>query len=248
MAAHLLDARPQHAILWRGQHTRHHVGMAVEILRRRVHHDVGAERERPGEQWRRCRRVDAKKRAARMRDLRDGRDVRDGPERIGRRLDPHQLRVRLHRGAHRVHVRHVDEIDAIAEQRRLVLEPVAQAPVADLRRQHVAAGRERQHHAGRGRHAGAEQQRLVRAFERRDHGFGLAHRRVVRPAVRVAGAVLVVGIADERGRDVHRQRHALGLGLDRAQRLRRDGARFVRVRPFGHATLPARSQQTQDRL
>ncbi len=209
-----------------------------------MHHDVGAERQRLGEQRRRCRRVDAEQRAARMRDLRDACDVRDGPERIGRRLDPHQFRVRLHRGAHRLDVRHVDKIDAIAEQRRLVLEPVAQAPVADLRREHVAAGRQREHHAGRSRHAGAEQQRLVRAFERRDHGFGLAHRRVVRAAVGIAGAVLIVGIADEGGRDVHRQRHALGLGLDRAQRLRRDGARFVRVRPLGHVPLPRRSHQT----
>ena len=46
MAAHLLDARPQDAVPRRGERARDHIGMAVQILRRRVHHDVGAERER----------------------------------------------------------------------------------------------------------------------------------------------------------------------------------------------------------
>ena len=170
--------------------------------------------------------VDAERGACRVRDLGDRRDVGDAPQRIRGRLDPDQFRVGLQRRADRREVRHVDEVDAIAEQRRLVHQPVAQAPVADLRREHVAARRQREHHAGRGRHAGAEQQRLVRAFERGDHGFGLAHGRVVGTAVDVAGAVLVVGIADVGGRDVHRQRDRLGRGLDRAQRLRRDGAGF----------------------
>ena len=39
------------------------VGMAVEIFGRRVHHDVGAERERPGEDRRRAGRVDREERA-----------------------------------------------------------------------------------------------------------------------------------------------------------------------------------------
>ena len=80
-------------------------------------------------------------------------------------------------------VRHVDEIDAIAEQRRLVLEPVAQTPVADLRRQHMAPG-------------GSASTALVAAAMPEPNSsascapssaaitrFGLAHGRVVRPAV-----------------------------------------------------------------
>ena len=229
MRAHLLDARPQRVLARGRQRARDHVGMAVEIFGRRMHHDVGAERERPREHRRRGGGIDGEQRARRVRDLGDGRDVGDAPQRIGGRLDPDEFRVGLDRGAHRVEVRHVDEIDAIAEQRRLVHQPVAQAPVADLRREHVRARRQRKHHAGRRRHAGAEQQRLVRAFERGDHGLGLAHGRVVGPAVAVAGAILVVGIADEGGRDMHRQRDRPGRGVDCAERLRRDRARLERA-------------------
>src|SRR5882724_8323283 len=45
---------------------------------------------------------------------------------------------------------------------------------------------------------------VIAALERGDHGFGLAHSRVVGAAVNVAGAILVVGVADVGGRNVHR--------------------------------------------
>ena len=91
--------------------------------------------------------------------------------------------------------------------------------------------------ACRGRHAGAEQQRLLCAFERRDHGLGLAHGGVVGPAVGIARAVLVVGVADEGCRHMQRRYHGLGERIDRAQRLRGQRAGGPAGRFIGHCNL-----------
>ena len=165
-------------------------------------------------------------RAGRVRDLGDGRDVGDGPQRIGRRLDPHQPGLcRPDRGAHRREVGRVDELDPMAEARRLGREPVAERPVHDLRRDDVrwpggsasttavAADMPEPNSSASSAPSSAAITRL-----------GLAHRRVVGPAVDVAGAVLVVGVADVGGRNVHRRHHRPGGGLDRPERLRGDGA------------------------
>ena len=53
-----------------------------------MHHDVGAERERPREHRRRGGAVDREQRARRVRDLGGAGDVGDRPQRVGRRLDP----------------------------------------------------------------------------------------------------------------------------------------------------------------
>ena len=66
------------------------VGVAAEVLRRRVHDDVGAERERLLQVRRRERVVDDDARVALVRELRDRLDVDDRQHRVGRRLDPHQ--------------------------------------------------------------------------------------------------------------------------------------------------------------
>jgi hypothetical protein len=108
----------------------------------------------------------------------------------------------------------------------------------------VATRGEREHDAGRSRHAGAEQQRFMRAFQRGDHRLGLTHGRIVRPAVAVTGAILIIGIADEGARYMHRQRDRLCGSVNRAERLRGDRAGFQRLRLVGHAKLPIGSHQT----
>ena len=91
------------------------VGMAVEIFGRRMHDDVGAERERTREDRRRHGGVDAQDRVGGVRDLGDRGDVGDGPERIARRLDPEQSGLAgPHRGAHGVEIGGLDETDAVA--------------------------------------------------------------------------------------------------------------------------------------
>ena len=72
---------------------------------------------------------------------------------------------------------------------------------------HMVARRERQEERRRRRHAGAEDHRSRRPLQRRDQRLGLAHRFVVGPAVDVAAPVLVVGVADEGGREMDRRHH-----------------------------------------
>ncbi len=149
-----------------------HVGMAVEIFRGRVHHDVGAERERPGEHRRRHRRVDGEPRAgpcaisatAAMSVI-----VHSGLPGVS--IQTSLVLPRLHRAAHGREVGGVDEVDAVAEARRLGREPVAERPVHHLARPRCGRARQRHHDRGRRRHAGAEQQRVVGFLERRDHAL-----------------------------------------------------------------------------
>ena len=69
------------------------VGMAVEVLGRRMHDDVGAVLDRPRQHRRRDRRIDRQQRAGLVRDLGRRGDVADRPGRVGRRLEPDQLGV-----------------------------------------------------------------------------------------------------------------------------------------------------------
>ena len=69
-----------------------HVGVAAEVLRRRVHDDVGAELERLLQVRRRERVVDDEQRAGGVRRVGGGADVDDVEERVRRRLDPDEPR------------------------------------------------------------------------------------------------------------------------------------------------------------
>ena len=110
--------------------------------------------------------------------VRDGgrsRDVGNGPERVRRRLDPHELGAPgLHGAADILRVVRLDEVDLQPPPRGVVQEPVAQRPIHDCRRHDVVAGLQRHHACGRGRHAGREQQRLRAVLQRGDDLLGLA--------------------------------------------------------------------------
>ena len=81
------------------------VGVTAHVLRRRVHDDVGAERDRLRQIGRGERVVDDQQRAGLMGELGDRRDVDDAEQRVGRRLDPHDLRdAGADRGGERVDV------------------------------------------------------------------------------------------------------------------------------------------------
>ncbi len=67
------------------------VAVAVDVLRRRMHDDVGAERERPLQHRRQERVVDDAARADRVRGLRDVADVGDAQQRVRWRLDPDDI-------------------------------------------------------------------------------------------------------------------------------------------------------------
>src|SRR5262249_35830240 len=71
-----------------------------------------------------------------------------------------------------------------------------------------------------------------------DHGLRLAHRGIVGPAVRIAGAVFVIRVADESGSDVQGWHHRMSQRVDRAQRLRGQ-CTGVPAGRFGHCNLPS---------
>ena len=98
----------------RDQGAADHVRVAAEVLRRRVHDDVGPEFERLLQVRRGERVVDDEPRAGLVRDRRQRRDVGDAEQRVRRRLAPDDLGLGTHRGAHRVEV---------GERHRRVLEP-----------------------------------------------------------------------------------------------------------------------------
>jgi hypothetical protein len=86
------------------QRTADHVGVPAEVLGRRVHHDVGTERDgllqvRRGEGV-----VDDQQGAGLVRDAGQPGDVGDVQQRVRGRLAPHDLRVRTHGRAHRVQI------------------------------------------------------------------------------------------------------------------------------------------------
>ena len=94
-----------------------HVAVPADVLGRRVHDDVGAERERLLEVRRRERVVDDEHRAGVVGDLGQRLDVGDGQQRVGRGLDPDDPGLPgADGGANRVDV---------ADVRGTVLEPPA---------------------------------------------------------------------------------------------------------------------------
>ena len=77
----------------------HHVGMAGEVLRRGVHHEVEAEGQRPLQERRRPGVVAGGEGPRRSRDLHDRAQVGDGDGRVGRRLRPDEPRAGPQGGA-----------------------------------------------------------------------------------------------------------------------------------------------------
>jgi len=81
---------------------------AVQVLRRRVHDEVGAELERALEVWCHEGVVDGDAHAASVAELRDGRDVEEAQQRVRGRLDPREARARADGGGDGARVARVD--------------------------------------------------------------------------------------------------------------------------------------------
>ena len=186
------------------------VGVATEVLRGRVHDDVGAELQRTLQVRRRERVVDDDARAARVRELRHGRDVDDGERGIGRRLDPHHRGAACHARAVRVEVGEIGNAVLARPRREHLRDQPERAAVRVVGEQHAVAGREQpQHRVLRG-HAAREREAARRAFERRDARF-----------VRGAGGIAAAGVLEpgvlahralrERRRQVDRRHDRAGL-------------------------------------
>ena len=163
---------------------------------------------------------------------RDAGDVSDGEQRIGRRLDPHDLRVRADRRAHR--------LDAAEVGHRVLHAPVAEHRVDQAVRSAVgvvrdhdvrARAQERPQQDVRRRHARRERAAEAGALQLRDGAFQrggrrVGHARVLEPAAQDVDAVLGEGRAGVNGhvhRAVQRIRVVTGAhrgGVETALRVR----------------------------
>ena len=239
------------------------VGVSVQVLGGRVQNQVGAEPDRPAEHGRGHRRVDRQQRAGRMGDARHLGDVGDRPQRVGGRLDPDEPRLPGADGSLQGRgVAGIDEgrLDAVA--RRVLHQPLPQAPVHGRGRYDVSGTFEREEGGGRRRHAGREHERGLALLQVGQHVLDLPHGGVVRTAVAVASPVLIVGIAHEGGGHVDRRHHGPGRGIDDTSGLRGDRlglhagrtARFAvarcrgRLRRSGGASLRLRKGVAVDEL
>src|SRR5829696_6511897 len=85
-----------------------HVGMAVEVFRRRMHDEVEAVFERTLNVGAGEGVVGGEPPSRRLRDAGDRLEVAELEQRIGRRLDPDELRLGPQRRPHRIEIREVD--------------------------------------------------------------------------------------------------------------------------------------------
>ena len=221
-AAHVADALPQLIVARGRERAGDHVGMSVQVLGRRMHHDLRAELDRAREHRRRGRRIDRDDGADLAADLARCGNVGDVPGRICRRLDPDQpgtVQSRLRREVieHCVFV----ELDADSPRHREFQQPFAERPIHPARHQHAIARSERLEHGSRSRLARREQHRRRSALQRRDQRFGLVVAGIVGPRVDAPAGISAVGAALVRRRHMDRRDDvAIGHG-DAAHALRR---------------------------
>ena len=202
------------------EHTGGDVGVAVEVLRRAVHHEIDAERQRllidgTGEGV-----VDHRGDAVRAARTRHRGDVDAAQRRIDRRLEPDQprfLRQQLLRGRERVDPLEPHQHAQPGEDFR---QQVERAAVDRGAAHHLVACRHERQERGRRRRLPARQQHgRVRPFERREGALHRTNRRILVARIEVLGGLALVVRAHLRGvvehvgrRFVDRQRERLDVG------------------------------------
>ena len=148
------------------------------------------------------------------------RDIRDDPGRVRRCLDPDKLRAAgPDCRAERARVPRVDEGHLQPVARRILGQPLAQAPVHRRRGDHVRGPLQAEERGRCRGHAGREQQARCAALDLRQDVFDLSYRGIVGAAVAVAPAVLVVRIANEGRGHMDRRNDRAGGGIHRAPAL-----------------------------
>jgi hypothetical protein len=169
------DPRPEREVgISDDEGPRDDVVMTVEILGRRVHHEVGAERQRLGVDRRGNGVVDRDQGAARVRDLGCCRDVGDQPGRIRRGLQPDQVRRRGGDGcAQRVEVagRHLDHVETGGGAE--LPQPAGQTEVHDVGHHDPRPRGQGGEHRDAGRQPGGEQQSVGTPFQLGQQVLGL---------------------------------------------------------------------------
>ncbi len=209
-----------------GQHRAgQHVAVAVQVLGGRVHHQVRAELQRPGQHRCRHRVVDRDPYPGGVGQLADGREVGDLPHRVGRCLRPQQPgTARPDRGLHGGQVGGVGELHVQAPGEAELGQPLPHPPVQDPGDQHVIAGEQRLEDRGGCGHARGEQRaRAARPLQRGQQPLGVLEGRVVGPGVDAVLVVGAVGLLLIVRRRVDDRGQAAGHRVHLAQGLRRQG-------------------------
>jgi hypothetical protein len=142
-----------------GEHhdAREQVGVAAEVLRRRVHDDVGAVLDRAEVDRAREGRVDDERDPELVRQEADRPQVHDATGGVDRRLEEDGARLLPEAAAPRARLERVDERHADAEGRELLAEQAVRAAVEHVTRQQVVARPEQGEQGARRRaHAAGE--------------------------------------------------------------------------------------------
>ncbi len=196
-----------------GEEPADHVAVTAEVLRGRVHDDVGAERDRLLQVRRGERVVDDDQGAAAMGELGDRLDVDAREQRVGRRLEPHHAGVVGPVVGERVEVGEVDRRPREAERCPHLVDQAERAAVRVVAEQDPLALTQEAQDVVLGGEATGERQPVARLFERGEAqprargGWGCPTREYSKPLV---DADLVLG-ERRRQRDRYDDR-ATGLG------------------------------------
>ena len=195
------------------RHAGGHVAMPADVLGRRMHHHVRAQRQRPLQVGRAIGVVDHHQRAGGLRAGGDLGDVDQPHVRVGRRLEVHQLGPARHRRVHCGQVGHVDVGHAHAEFADAVVQEGVGAAVHGLvdhdlvaRPQQRPQGGGDRAHAGAERHGGRAALQFGHArFQQRQRRVGDAGVHVARRLAGETAAALLRRGEGEGGGHVHRR-------------------------------------------
>jgi hypothetical protein len=197
------------------RHAADHVRVAVHVLGGRVHDDVDAQfqralHDRAGEGV-----VADGEDAALAALARDGAQVGQLQHRVGRRLDPHHLRLGTQRAGQRQRIGQVDVGELVAGACAAhALEQAVGAAVHVVAGDDVRAGRQQFEHGGDRRQAGGEGEGRAAAFDVGHAALQRPARRVVRAAV--VEALVHAGTLLDKGRGgVDRRHHGAGARVGR---------------------------------
>ena len=212
--------------------------MAVQILRGGMHDQVGAVLDRPGQDRRGDRVVGGERRPGIVRYASRGADIRDRPERVGRRLDIDKARdTRLDRRRQRLGISRIDKRDVQAPAHGPFAQPFRRAEIHRLRYDHMVARRQSLEDRARGRHARSKKLGAGAALKRLQQAFRDRIGRVVVPAVAALPYALVAFVARICRRWMDRRRYRPGVGTQKAIAARGPGFRFLVVLTGHRATV-----------
>jgi hypothetical protein len=206
----------------------HQVAVAADVLGGRVHDDVGAQFQRPGEHRRGEGIVDPHQHPLAVRDLDASGDIGDRHPRIARAFQPQQLGAGRERGFQGAEIRRVGERHRDSGAVGDFMQQAVGAAVDVAAGDDMVAAFERRDHAMRGCHAAGKGQGPHAALERGERGLEGFARRIAAPRVVVLAPLAGAGLHEGR-RNVQRRYDRAGLRVVLVADVNGAGAEFHRV-------------------